>query len=73
MSIPSRVPNLPIPLVAPDPDVSFNLGEVFAYTYRKGRYARALRYDAPLPAALDESSHQWARERISDWRSAARN
>jgi hypothetical protein len=64
------LPQLPIPLLAPDPDIRFNLGEVFAYTYRKGRYARAVNYDAPPPATLDEPAQKWARERIGDWRSA---
>jgi hypothetical protein len=63
------LPPLPIPLLAPDPDVQFNLGEVFAYTYRKGRYARAVNYEAPPPASLDERAQQWARERIREWRS----
>lgn len=67
------LPSLPIPLLAPDPDVWCQLGEVFAYAFRKGRYVRAVNYDTPPPASLDEQSQEWVHGRIRDWRSAPSN
>jgi hypothetical protein len=54
------LPQIPIPLRAPDPDVTLNLSELFAEAYRKGRYVRALDYGAglDLPLPLDEKT--WA-------------
>jgi hypothetical protein len=65
------LPQLPVPLLAPDPDIRFELGEVFDYTYRKGRYARAVNYETQPPAALDEAAQNWAHERIRGWGSAS--
>jgi hypothetical protein len=42
------LPSIPIPLLAPDPDVVLDLGAVFATVYERGRYARWLDYTAPL-------------------------
>ena len=38
------LPNIPIPLSPPDPDIRLNLGEVGAETYRRGRYERSINY-----------------------------
>ncbi|MGA2498164.1 MAG: DUF4058 family protein, partial [Tepidisphaeraceae bacterium] len=47
--LPRPLPPVAIPLLPPDPDLMLDLASVFANTYERGRYRRALRYDhAPL-------------------------
>ncbi|HEX5273090.1 MAG TPA: DUF4058 family protein [Gemmataceae bacterium] len=41
------LPPVPVPLLAPDPDVWIDLGAVFRTTYERGRYARSIDYDGP--------------------------
>jgi hypothetical protein len=56
------LPVLPIPLRAPDPDISLDLGEAFRMTYDRGGYARVMRYGRPLPEGLPVSAEdrKWA-------------
>jgi hypothetical protein len=51
---------IPIPLKAPDADVSINLGKVFQVTFERGRYARSLSYGQPLPPPFCKEDSQWA-------------
>jgi hypothetical protein len=37
-----RLPLLPIPLKAPDPDIVVDLGEIYATAFSRGRYARSV-------------------------------
>jgi hypothetical protein len=57
------LPAIPIPLLAPDPDVWIDLGAVFRTTYERGRYARSIDYAGPLPVALDAARLAWVTER----------
>jgi hypothetical protein len=41
--------SIPIPLKAPDLDIWIDLGEVFAITYDRGRYARSIDYTSAPP------------------------
>ncbi len=43
------LPTVPVPLRAPDADVSLDLAGTFATAYREGAYSRILRYGKPLP------------------------
>ena len=43
-----RLPAIPIPLLAPDPDIVLDLGGVFAMAYERGRYGRLIDYNRPL-------------------------
>lgn len=61
-SVRQRLPVLPIPLKAPDPDVRINLAEVFKQTYERGRYERCLRYAEPPSAPLSDADRKWAAE-----------
>jgi hypothetical protein len=45
----SRLPLVPIPLLAPDPDIEIDLSEAFRAAYQRGRYERIIRYDQPPP------------------------
>lgn len=58
------LPIIPIPLKAPDPDLLLNLADVFAITYDRGRYARALAYGKPPTAPLRSEDVSWATELV---------
>ena len=49
-TIRDSLPLLPIPLLAPDPDIEIDLAEAFRTAYQRGRYERIIRYDQPPPA-----------------------
>jgi hypothetical protein len=53
------LPEIPIPLKAPDPDLRVNLGQVFTMTYDKGRYGRSLKYGVPLAVPLSAETRDW--------------
>jgi hypothetical protein len=53
-----RLPVIPIPLLAPDPDVHIDLAAVFATAYQRGRYARSIDYGA-IPAGLKAEDRDW--------------
>jgi hypothetical protein len=54
------LPQLPVPLRAPDADILIDLGAVFATAYERGRFGRRIRYQAPLPGVLSDEDRQWA-------------
>ena len=54
------LPTIPIPLKAPDTDVTLDLAAIFEATYDKGRYARMLRYASPLGLTLPPDDRTWA-------------
>ncbi len=58
-SIQQSLPSIPVPLAAPDPDVTLGLQSVYDLTFERGRYARSIRYDQPLVPALDEKHQNW--------------
>jgi hypothetical protein len=59
-SLRDRLPVIPIPLKAPDPDLPLDLAALFDATYDQGRYARLLRYDVPLSGPLRPEDREWA-------------
>jgi hypothetical protein len=63
-SMRQRLPILPVPLRAPDTDIQVDLQAAFDLAYRRGRYARSVRYDQPLSVALPESDVEWVGEQI---------
>lgn len=50
------LPTIPIPLLPPDPDIWIDLAAIFKKTYERGRYAREINYDEPLPAPFRDAS-----------------
>jgi hypothetical protein len=54
-----RLPTLPVPLRAPDPDILINLGAVFDTAYERGRFFRRIRYQGPMPAAVSRGDQAW--------------
>jgi len=57
------LPTIPIPLAEPDPDIPLDLAPAFATAYRRGRYARVLRHDAPYPIPIDPEDRAWIETR----------
>lgn len=55
-----RLPRVPIPLRAPDADITVDLADVFATTYERGRYFRSLGYGEAPSAPLDLTDREWA-------------
>src|SRR5262249_35258361 len=61
-SIRDPLPAIPIPLLAPDPDVPLDLAAVFTTVYRRGQYERSIDYAAPLDLPLGAANRGWAEE-----------
>jgi hypothetical protein len=57
------LPIIPIPLLAPDPDVPLDLAAVFTTVYQRGQYDRSIDYRAPLDLPLGAADRAWAEER----------
>ncbi len=55
----SRIPAVPVPLLAPDPDILVNLAAVFETTYGRGRYADIVRYDDKPELAVGAETLDW--------------
>jgi hypothetical protein len=53
------LPQLPVPLRTPDPDITFDLAAVFRTTYERGRLARKINYSRALPD-LGRDDQEWA-------------
>jgi hypothetical protein len=56
------LPNIPVPLQDPDPDVKIDLGNLWRYAFNRGRYDEVLRYSADPPSFLRPEDREWARE-----------
>jgi hypothetical protein len=54
-----RLPTLPVPLRAPDPDVLFDLAAVFTTAYDRGRFSRRINYDSGVTGPLKDADRQW--------------
>jgi hypothetical protein len=54
------LPSIPIPLLAPDPDVVLDVAAVFATAYERGRYPRLIDYTAPLTMVRKPEDRAWA-------------
>jgi hypothetical protein len=55
-----RLPVLPVPLLAPDPDVPLDLGATVASVYERGAYAQQIDYQqSPPPPPLANAEADW--------------
>jgi hypothetical protein len=54
------LPVLPIPLLAPDPDLPIPLADVYATAFDRGRYARSIDRSQPLPTPWADDDRSWA-------------
>jgi Protein of unknown function (DUF4058) len=59
-SIRAALPVIPIPLMAPDPDVALDLRAIFATVYQRGQYQRSIDYTSPLVLPLSPEDRTWA-------------
>jgi hypothetical protein len=59
-SIRDQLPSIPIPLMAPDPDIALDLAAIFATVYQRARYERSIDYTAPLSLPLSAEDRAWA-------------
>lgn len=55
-----RLPEVAIPLKAPDADIMVDLREVFELAYDQGGYAESVDYDQPPSVPLSPADLQWA-------------
>jgi hypothetical protein len=59
------LPQLPIPLMSPEPDVLLNVGEVLAKTYERGGYRKKLEYgEVPPGPGMSEDDREWVKQMI---------
>lgn len=64
----TKLPSLPIPLQAPDPDASLNLSDVVAAVYERGGYDVQIDYSQPVPPpVLSPEEAAWVRKRIAQY------
>jgi hypothetical protein len=59
-SIRDPLPTIPIPLMAPDPDIPLDLAAIFQTVYQRARYERSIDYKAPLGLPLSPEHRAWA-------------
>ena len=61
-SVRDPLPTIPIPLMAPDPDILLDLAAIFNTVYQRARYERSIDYSAPLSLPLSAEDRTWAEE-----------
>jgi Protein of unknown function (DUF4058) len=61
-SIRDPLPIIPVPLLAPDADITLDLASVFSTAYQRGRYERSIDYAVPLELPLSADDRTWAEE-----------
>ena len=61
-SIRDPLPIIPVPLLAPDADITLDLASVFSTAYQRGRYERSIDYAVPLELPLSPDDRTWAEE-----------
>lgn len=59
-----KLPTLPIPLRAPDPDIYVNLAEVFQTAFERGRFYRRIDYKSSPLCDLSDLEKQWVQQQI---------
>jgi hypothetical protein len=64
-TVEDRLPSIPIPLEAPDPDVVMDLHQVYETTFARGPYDELVEYNQPIGFPMDEAMQKWVDERLS--------
>lgn len=60
-----KLPTLPVPLIAPDPDVPLDLQSIVNSVYRRAAYSIRVDYSQPVPPPkLAENESEWVEERL---------
>jgi hypothetical protein len=60
--LPHPLPQIPIPLLAPDPDIPLDLAALATRAYDQGRYGRLVDYSAELGIPLPPETLRWITE-----------
>ena len=63
------LPPIPVPLAAPDPDLTLELAPLIGAVYARSHYDRDIDYGIPLSPALNEAEVAWLQKRLSEQRS----
>ena len=64
-----RLPVLPVPLLAPDPDAPLDLNRIVAAVYERGGYDVQIDYTDPVPPpALAEDEAAWVATQLASYR-----
>jgi hypothetical protein len=58
------LPEIPVPLASPDPDISLALQPMIEAVYERSRYGRRLDYSKPLTPPLGREESAWLAERL---------
>jgi hypothetical protein len=61
-----RLPTIPVPLLAPDPDVLVDLQVVFDVVYERGRYRNDLAYGDLPPVTLSQEDRSWVQQVLAE-------
>jgi Protein of unknown function (DUF4058) len=61
-----RLPEIPVPLASPDPDLTLDLQPLIDGIYSLGRYHERIDYTRPLSPALSEADADWVREALQN-------
>jgi hypothetical protein len=62
----TRVPVIPVPLLAPDPDLSLDLQPLLDSIYALGRYDQRIDYTLPLTPPLSNDEATWVQEQVKN-------
>ncbi len=63
------LPEVPVPLASPDPDIPLALQPMIDAVYERSRYARRLDYSKPISPPLSPEESAWLAARLSTLRS----
>ena len=58
------LPEIPVPLARPDPDLPLALQPMIEAVYERSRYSRRLDYTTPLTPPLSPEENAWLAERL---------
>ena len=66
-TVQNALPPIPVPLKSPDADVVVSLQDALEQAYRRGPYARRVKYDQePPPPRFDASDTEWVRQKARE-------
>ncbi len=68
-----RLPNVPVPLLKPDPDVPLDLQPMIDAIYARSRYEASIDYSRPLDPPLDAEQAAWMQARLAEARGERRS
>src|SRR5262249_50076714 len=65
------IPSIPIPLAAPDPDISLSIQPMIDRIYARSRYAHDIDYRRQISTPLSPAEQAWLEERLRDQQTKA--